>query len=92
VVTDPVVLATRVDTILLVVAAGRARRETIQRAAKVLETANTPIAGVVLNGIKATSRHYYYYYYYYDERAHDRRRRSHVVVPAGVGGAARGGQ
>jgi Mrp family chromosome partitioning ATPase len=92
VVTDPVVLATRVDTILLVVAASRARRETIQRAVKVLETANTPIAGVVLNGIKATSRHYYYYYYYYDERAQGRRRRSQVVVPAAVGGAARGGR
>ncbi len=92
VVTDPVVLATRVDTILLVVAASRARRETIQRAIKVLETANTPIAGVVLNGIKATSRHYYYYYYYYDERAHDRRHRRHGVLPAGASGAARGGQ
>ncbi len=91
VVTDPVVLATRVDTILLVVAAGRARRETIQRAIKVLETANTPIAGVVFNGIKTTARHYYYYYYYYDERAHARRR-SGGIVPAAAGGAARGGQ
>lgn len=92
VVTDPVVMATRVDTILLVVAANNARRETIQRAVKVLETANTPIAGVVLNGIKATSRHYYYYYYYYDERAHGRRRgRGHVAVPVAVSGA-RGGR
>lgn len=87
VVTDPVVMATQVGAILLVVAAGRARRETIQRAIKVLETAATPIAGVVLNGIKATSRHYYYYYYYYDERARERRRRSQVIVPAPVGGA-----
>jgi capsular exopolysaccharide synthesis family protein len=90
VVTDPVVLATRVDTILLVVAAARARRETIQRALKVLESTNTPISGVVLNGIKATSRHYYYYYYYYDERGADRRHRGHRVVPAATG-AARGG-
>ena len=64
------------------------QRDTIQRAVKVLETANTPIAGVVFNGIKATARHYYYYYYYYDERAHTRRReRGSAVSPAGAGPA-----
>ncbi len=86
VVTDPVVLATRVESVLLVIAVNRAGRETIQRAVKVLETANTPIAGVVLNGIKATARHYYYYYYYYDDRSRERQRRSRPVIAAGAGG------
>ena len=86
VVTDPVVLATRVESVLLVIAANRARRETIQRAVKVLESTNTPIAGVVLNGIKATARHYYYYYYYYDDRTRERRSRSRPIVPAAAGG------
>jgi capsular exopolysaccharide synthesis family protein len=85
VVTDPVVLATQVESVLLVIAANRAGRETIQRAVKVLESTNTPIAGVVLNGIKATARHYYYYYYYYDERSRERRR-SQAVIPAAAGG------
>lgn len=67
VVTDPVLLATHVDTVALVVSVGRARRETIQRAKALLETANPHIAGVVLNALKATARHYYYYYYYYDD-------------------------
>jgi Mrp family chromosome partitioning ATPase len=66
----------------LVIAANRANRETIQRAVKVLESTNTPIAGVVLNGIKATKRHYYYYYYYYDDRQRQRRRRQPGVAVA----------
>lgn len=67
VVTDPVLLATHVDTAVLVVSVNNARRETIQRACKLLQTANPSIAGVVLNGLEATRRHYYYYYYYYDD-------------------------
>ena len=74
VVTDPVILATHVDSIILVVSVNRTRRETVLRAKKIIEMANPKIAGAVLNGLKATSRHYYYYYYYYDERAKRGRR------------------
>jgi len=69
VVTDPVLLATHVDTVVLVVSANNARRETIQRSCKLLQTANAHISGVVLNGLEVTRRHYYYYYYYYDNAA-----------------------
>ncbi len=75
VVTDPVLLGTRVDTVVLVVAVNRARRETILRARKLLDAGQSGIAGVVLNGIEATRRHYYYYYYYYDDAARGRQRR-----------------
>lgn len=68
VVTDSILLATHVDTAILVIAAEYSRRETILRAKKLLETATPFIAGVVLNGLEATRRHYYYYYYYYDDR------------------------
>jgi capsular exopolysaccharide synthesis family protein len=68
VVTDPVLLATHVDTVVLVIAVERAHRETVQHAKKLLETVNPHIAGAVLNGLEATARHYYYYYYYYDEQ------------------------
>ncbi len=68
VVTDPVILASRVDSIILVVSVNRTRRETVMRAKKIIETANPKIAGAVLNGLKANSKQHYYYYYY-DERA-----------------------
>ena len=67
VVTDPVLLSTEVDTVVIVVAVRNARRETILRGKKLLETARANISGVVLNGLEATRRHYYYYYYYYDD-------------------------
>jgi len=75
VVTDPILLATHTDATVLVVAVNWARRETILRAKKHLETANANVAGVVLNGLEATRRHYYYYYYYYDDAPGRRRRR-----------------
>ncbi len=75
VVTDPVLLATDVDAVVLVVAVNNARRETIFRARQLLDTAQANVAGVVLNGLEATRRHYYYYYYYYEDSASRRRRR-----------------
>jgi len=45
VVTDPVILATRVDSIILVISVNRTRRETVMRAKKIIETANPKIAG-----------------------------------------------
>ena len=75
VVTDPVLLATHVDTVVMVVSVNNARRETIQRAYKLLQTASAHVAGVVLNGLDATRRHYYYYYYYYEDHGSRRQRR-----------------
>ena len=74
VVTDPVLLATHVDNCVLVCAAGFARRETVSRASKLLQTAQADIAGVVLNGLETTRRNYYYYYYYYEEGGRIRRK------------------
>jgi capsular exopolysaccharide synthesis family protein len=67
VVTDPVLMATHVDSVILVVSVERAKRETVQRARKLMDAAKAHISGVVLNGLEASRRHYYYYYYYYDE-------------------------
>jgi len=77
VVTDPVLLATHVDSAVMVVSTNNARRETVIRAKKLLETANGIIAGVVVNGLETTRRHYYYYYYYYDDNAPVRRKWYH---------------
>jgi capsular exopolysaccharide synthesis family protein len=77
VVTDPVLLATHVDTCLMVVSTNNARRETVIRAKKLLETAKVNVVGVVVNGLETTRRHYYYYYYYYDDGAPVRRKWYH---------------
>lgn len=77
VVTDPVVLSTGVDAVILVVSVDNARRETILRGKKLLDTAQANVVGAVLNGLEATRRNYYYYYYYYDDAANDRRRWYH---------------
>ncbi|HOE67210.1 MAG TPA: polysaccharide biosynthesis tyrosine autokinase [Candidatus Hydrogenedentes bacterium] len=74
VVTDPVLLASHVDMVILVVSVNNARRETILRARRLLDAAQARVAGIVLNGLEATRRHYYYYYYYYDEEATRRKK------------------
>ncbi|GMV99305.1 MAG: hypothetical protein AMXMBFR84_04440 [Candidatus Hydrogenedentota bacterium] len=74
VVTDPVLLARELDSVVLVVSVDNARRETVQRGIKLLETAQARIAGVVLNGLEASRRHYYYYYYYYEDAPVRRRK------------------
>jgi capsular exopolysaccharide synthesis family protein len=77
VVTDPVLLATHVDTCMMVVSTNNARRETVVRAKKLLLTAQVSVAGVVVNGLETTRRHYYYYYYYYDDGSSGRRKWYH---------------
>ncbi|MCF6283844.1 MAG: polysaccharide biosynthesis tyrosine autokinase [Candidatus Hydrogenedentes bacterium] len=77
VVTDPVLLATHVDTCMMVVSTNNARRETVIRAKKLLSTAQVDVAGVVVNGLETTRRHYYYYYYYYDDGSTGRRKWYH---------------
>jgi len=72
VVTDPVLLAASVDTVVLVVSVDYARRETVIHARKLLEAASAEIAGVVVNGLTA-SRHLYYTHYY-EEPSEDRPR------------------
>ncbi|HEX2171672.1 MAG TPA: CpsD/CapB family tyrosine-protein kinase [Dehalococcoidia bacterium] len=61
IVTDAAVLSTRVDGALLVVSAGKTRRELAQRAKNLLEKVNAPLLGVVLNNVKyePTIHHYY---------------------------------
>jgi capsular exopolysaccharide synthesis family protein len=77
VVTDPVLLATQVDTAIMVVSTNNARRETVIRAAELLTSANVHISGVVVNGLETTRRHYYYYYYYYDDGSANKRKWYH---------------
>lgn len=61
IVTDAAVLATRVDGVLLVVSAGKTRRELAQRAKSLLDKVNAPLLGVVLNNVKYEPKVHHYY-------------------------------
>jgi len=63
-VSDAAVLASKVDGILLVLEAGKTRREAAIRAKEALEQVGGRILGVVLTKIPRKRRGYGYYYYY----------------------------
>ncbi|MDO8671987.1 MAG: CpsD/CapB family tyrosine-protein kinase [Dehalococcoidia bacterium] len=60
-VTDAAILATRVDGVILVINAGKTKRELARKAKALLEKVNANILGVVLNNMKFDSslNHYY---------------------------------
>ncbi len=64
-VTDAVLLAPRVDSVLLVLRAGSTRIEMAQEARNTLQNAGAKNIGVVLNIIKLHGGGYYNYYSYY---------------------------
>ncbi len=66
---DAPVISTQVDGVLLVVHAGRTRRETLKRAQAVLRQVNANLVGVLLNRVSRRSKGYYYYYsHHYSKR------------------------
>ncbi|MBN1934412.1 MAG: CpsD/CapB family tyrosine-protein kinase [Anaerolineae bacterium] len=64
-VTDAVVLATRVDGVLLVNDARRTRRGMVRRAVGHLRQVGAPLLGVVLNRVSSSGDGYYTYQHYY---------------------------
>ena len=63
-VTDPVVLSTRSDSVLLVSSAGQTRRTQLRQATEQLREVNANMIGIVLNRVSAKTSGYYYYNYY----------------------------
>jgi non-specific protein-tyrosine kinase len=64
-VTDPTVLSTRVDGVILVVDAGKTRGEALARSKETITRGGARVLGVVLNRVTSRSGGYYYYYHYY---------------------------
>jgi len=66
-VTDPVILSTMVDGVILVVHGGKSTRDVVRRARQELSTVGAKIFGVVLNNVDLRKDGYdnYYYYRYY---------------------------
>lgn len=64
--TDGVLIANRVDGVLLVVHSGKSSRQIVRRAKQLLSDVGAKIFGVVLNNVNVRSQdnHYYYQSYY----------------------------
>jgi non-specific protein-tyrosine kinase len=60
-VTDAAVLASKVDAVLLVVSAGKTKREHAKKATALLEKVNAHLIGTVLNNVKGEASLYQYY-------------------------------
>lgn len=65
-VTDPQVLATKVDGVLMVVRQGYTRKEEVKKAKEALENVNANILGYVMNGKELSDSAGYYAYYGYE--------------------------
>ncbi|HEY6328363.1 MAG TPA: polysaccharide biosynthesis tyrosine autokinase [Blastocatellia bacterium] len=72
-VTDPVILSTLVDGVILVVHGGRSTREIVRRARQELSAVGAKVFGVVLNNLDLKREGYedYYYYSYYSVYGRD---------------------
>jgi len=61
-VTDGALIASAMDSTLLVASAGRSTRKQIRQAVDTLRRAHAPVTGVVLNRVATSDSAYYYYY------------------------------
>jgi len=72
-VTDSMIMAKKVDMLILVIRVNYTEKGVVQRTKTMLENINITISGIVVNGIvhekyyRGYSYYYYYYYYYYGE-------------------------
>jgi non-specific protein-tyrosine kinase len=60
-VTDAAVLASKVDAVLLVVSAGKTKREHAKKAKALIDKVNAHLIGIVLNNVKGEASLYQYY-------------------------------
>lgn len=66
VLTDAVILASKIERTILVAESGQVTREAFNEAVRLINNARGNILGVVLNKLRLSASDYYYYYYYYD--------------------------
>lgn len=92
VVTDAVVVSTRVDGVVVVVDAGHTRRGLIKRVIDELHRVRANVLGFALNRVKIHSGGYYYqYYYYYNEEGKRDSRRDSKRSPLSLSSLLRNG-
>jgi Mrp family chromosome partitioning ATPase len=71
---DATVLAAGADGVLLVVEAGRTRREGAEKAVESLRNVKARIVGVLINRAPTRGSGSYYYYYYYKDYGYGEKR------------------
>ncbi len=86
-VTDPAILSTLVDGVILVVQAGRSTRDVVRRAKQDLRTVGAKIFGVVLNNVDLKREGYYDYYYYRYHSNYTEKDKEPGLEQQGVSGA-----
>lgn len=88
-VSDPMLLAPKVDGILLVVKAGSTSRDIVKRGVEILKNDRERIIGVAMNNVTNTLPYYYdYSYYHYDYRPSGstrRKKKRNPQAPSGGG-------
>lgn len=80
-VADASILASQVDGCLLVVEAGKTRRDTLEQAVERLHTTGAHLFGIVMNRLKPGRSGYYdtYYYYYHYSRSYEQEQKQPVL-------------
>jgi polysaccharide biosynthesis transport protein len=66
-VSDALLLSVHVQAVCLVIRAHRTARKSVQRALEMLQRAEAPLLGVILNGLVAARSDYYSDYYHYED-------------------------
>lgn len=64
--TDAVILSSKVERTILVAEAGQVSRDAFNEMCRIIRNARGQILGAVLNKLRLGASDYYYYYYYYD--------------------------
>ncbi|MFH1537348.1 MAG: P-loop NTPase, partial [bacterium] len=77
---DAVVLSQILDGVMFVINAGRINKDEALQVKYMIESTKTPIIGIALNNIEASSPDYYYYYYYGGYGYGSRQRRKRVKL------------
>ena len=76
-VTDSMVMAKKIDLLILAIRVDQADKNVVRRTKELLENININIAGVVINGIQPhryyNSYEYNYYYYYYYGKSEEKK-------------------
>lgn len=66
VLTDAIIMSSKVERTILVAEAGQVTRDAFNEMCRLITNARGVILGVVLNKLRLSAGDYYYYYYYYD--------------------------
>jgi polysaccharide biosynthesis transport protein len=64
-VTDPLIVASRMDGVILVLHVGQTRKAAVKHAIELLERSRSRIVGIVFNRVSPGKSGYYYHHYYY---------------------------